>query len=66
MLVLVRDEGLGTNRLFAAVTDETALVPCRACILQLPRTYQGNGGMTGGRDRNRKKKDGKNESEGIY
>lgn len=38
VFVLVRDEGLGANRLFAAVTDEAALVPCGACILQLPRT----------------------------
>lgn len=38
VFVLVRDEGLGANRLFAAVTDEAAFVPRRACILQLPRT----------------------------
>lgn len=38
VFVLVRDEGLGADRLFAAVTDEAALVPCGAGILQLPRT----------------------------
>lgn len=38
MFILVGDEGLGANRLLAAVTDEAALVPCRARILQLPRT----------------------------
>lgn len=37
MLVLVGNEGLGANRLLAAVTEEAALVPCRACVLQLPR-----------------------------
>lgn len=39
VFILVRDEGLGANRLLAAVTDEAALVPCGACILQLPRTW---------------------------
>lgn len=37
VLVLVGYEGLGANRLLAAVTDEAALVPCRASVLQLPR-----------------------------
>lgn len=41
VLVLVRDEGLGADRLFAAVTDEAALVPCGACVLQFPRTCFG-------------------------
>lgn len=35
VFVLVRDEGLRANRLLTAVTDEAALVPGRACILQL-------------------------------
>lgn len=42
VLVLVRDEGLGADRLFAAVTDEAALVPCGACVLQFPRTCFGD------------------------
>lgn len=33
VFTLVRDEGLGANRLFTAMTDEAALVPRRACIL---------------------------------
>lgn len=37
VFILVGDEGLGADRLFAAVTDEAALVPCGACVLQLPR-----------------------------
>lgn len=39
VFILVRDEGLRANRLFAAVTDEAALVPCGARVLQLPRTW---------------------------
>lgn len=39
VFILVRDEGLGANGLFAAVTDEAALMPCRACIFQLPCTW---------------------------
>lgn len=39
MFVLVGDEGLGANGLFAAVTDKTALVPCGAAVLQLPRAW---------------------------
>lgn len=39
VFILVRDEGLRANWLFAAVTEETALMPCSSCILQLPRTW---------------------------
>lgn len=39
VFILVRDERLRANWLFAAVTDEAALVPCRASILQLLRTW---------------------------
>lgn len=39
VFILVGDEGLGADGLLAAVTDEAALVPCGACILQLPRTW---------------------------
>lgn len=38
VFILVGDEGLRADRLFAAVTDEAALVPCRARVLQFPRT----------------------------
>lgn len=41
VLVLVGNEGLGANRLLAAVTDEAALVPCRARVLQFPRAWWG-------------------------
>lgn len=39
VLILVGNERLRANRLFAAVTDEAALVPCGASILQLSCTY---------------------------
>lgn len=51
VFILVRDEGLRANRLFAAVTDEAALVPCGARVLQLPRTWQREGKMDGKKDR---------------
>lgn len=38
VFILVRDERLGANGLFTAVTDEAAFVPRRTRILQLPRT----------------------------
>ncbi len=37
VVVFVRDEGLGTNRLLTAVTHETVLVPRGAAVLQHPR-----------------------------
>lgn len=37
VFILVGDEGLGADGLFTAVTDEAALVPCGACVLQFPR-----------------------------
>lgn len=40
VFVFVRNEGLWADRLTTAVTDETALVPRRACILQLPCAWQ--------------------------
>lgn len=38
VFILVRDEGLGAEGLFTAVTDEAAFMPRRTRILQLPRT----------------------------
>lgn len=40
MFILVWDEGLGADGLLTAVADETALVPCGATILQLPRAWE--------------------------
>lgn len=39
VVVLVRNEGLGANRLLTAVTDKATLVPCGACILQFSCTW---------------------------
>lgn len=46
IVLLIRDEGAGTNGLLTAAAEEAMLVPCLPVVLQLPGTY-GSGGIGG-------------------